>query len=91
MAPRSAAAAAAAALALGAASSAAAAAIVAPGAAVGAGGFLGACKRGATTFEGGERVLGKRAHERMDTSDLPAGFFWGDVDGVNMLTVIRNQ
>lgn len=38
-----------------------------------------------------EWVTRPRAHEDMRVSDLPASFFWGNVNGTNFLTETRNQ
>merc|ERR1719313_2637003 len=38
-----------------------------------------------------ERITGPRAHESIRVADVPASFFWGDVNGTNYLTESRNQ
>eukprot|EP00803_Ostreobium_quekettii_P005028 evm.model.scf_1938.2 EVM.evm.TU.scf_1938.2 scf_1938:7023-14549(+) len=47
--------------------------------------------RTAGTFKNGEKILGRRAHETMDVTQLPKEWFWGDIDGINYLTETRNQ
>ena len=53
--------------------------------------FQKACYNGNTEFKNGERVTGPRAHERLSMNDVPKKWFWGDVNGVNYLSELRNQ
>ena len=39
----------------------------------------------------GEKVLSPRPHETIPVSKLPRAWFWGNIDGVNYLTKLRNQ
>jgi len=39
----------------------------------------------------GEKVTEPRPHEYIDVRALPSDFFWGDKDGVNYLSMSRNQ
>lgn len=43
------------------------------------------------TFENGERITEPLPHTYTNVADLPANFTWMDKDGVNYLTVSRNQ
>ncbi|GBG81845.1 hypothetical protein CBR_g34027, partial [Chara braunii] len=52
---------------------------------------LKACRRACKGFEKGELLTEPRAHETMSVKNLPRSFFWGNVNGVNYLTPIRNQ
>lgn len=38
-----------------------------------------------------DNVVSPRPHELMDVKTLPPSFHWGDVNGTNYLTVMRNQ
>eukprot|EP00038_Savillea_parva_P007691 m.171885 g.171885 ORF g.171885 m.171885 type:complete len:635 (+) comp13441_c0_seq1:550-2454(+) len=38
-----------------------------------------------------EKVTGRRAHERIDTTDLPSDWDWRNVNGTNFVTESRNQ
>ena len=38
-----------------------------------------------------EKVTGRRAHERIDTTDLPSDWDWRSVNGTNFVTESRNQ
>ena len=44
-----------------------------------------------SSLAAGERVLSPRPHETTPVSKLPKTWFWGNVDGVNYLTKLRNQ
>lgn len=49
------------------------------------------CRTPTTTFgEKGPVMTGPRPHEEIAYEDLPESFFWGDVDGVNYLSSLRN-
>ncbi len=39
----------------------------------------------------GNHTISPLPHETLKTEDLPDAFTWGDVKGVNMLTMSRNQ
>ena len=49
-----------------------------------------ACRFG-TDFPNGEVIKNPRPQETMSVSDVPANFFWGNVNGTNFLTETRNQ
>lgn len=43
------------------------------------------------TCTSGEKVISPRPHETIPVSKLPKAWFWGNIDGVNYLTKLRNQ
>ncbi|ETO07735.1 hypothetical protein RFI_29656 [Reticulomyxa filosa] len=43
------------------------------------------------TLVGGEHVKSPRPQDYIKESDLPTDFFWGNIDGTNLLTLPRNQ
>jgi hypothetical protein len=49
------------------------------------------CSKTTTVYLIGERVISPRPHETMPVSKLPKTWFWGNIDGVNYLTKLRNQ
>ena len=44
-----------------------------------------------TDFKNGEKIIRPRPQELMSVSDVPANYFWGNVNGTNFLTETRNQ
>eukprot|EP00244_Chara_vulgaris_P012612 TRINITY_DN672_c0_g2_i11.p1 TRINITY_DN672_c0_g2~~TRINITY_DN672_c0_g2_i11.p1 ORF type:complete len:640 (-),score=83.83 TRINITY_DN672_c0_g2_i11:1276-3162(-) len=52
---------------------------------------LKACRKPCKGFTKGELLTEPRAHETVSVKNLPRSFFWGNVNGVNYLTPIRNQ
>lgn len=40
---------------------------------------------------GGEKIISPLPHETLKSEDLPANWFWGNINGVNYLTLPRNQ
>mmetsp|Transcript_16959 Transcript_16959/g.30500 ORF Transcript_16959/g.30500 Transcript_16959/m.30500 type:complete len:602 (+) Transcript_16959:4514-6319(+) len=42
-------------------------------------------------FRKGELIIGPRPHEEMDLAALPSSWNWGNINGTNLLTWIRNQ
>ncbi|KAL3138997.1 hypothetical protein ABBQ32_005801 [Trebouxia sp. C0010 RCD-2024] len=52
---------------------------------------FGGCRLPDSDFLEGEKVISLRPHETTPVSKLPRSWFWGNVDGVNYLTKLRNQ
>uniref|UniRef100_A0A7S3GGA6 Peptidase C1A papain C-terminal domain-containing protein n=1 Tax=Palpitomonas bilix TaxID=652834 RepID=A0A7S3GGA6_9EUKA len=49
------------------------------------------CRVPQVSFKNGEIVKSPRPHEYLSVADIPQSFYWGDVNGTNYLTMIRNQ
>jgi cathepsin X len=49
------------------------------------------CRVERSAFSEGELVTGPRSHEVVDLSALPAAWDWGNINGTNLLTWVRNQ
>eukprot|EP00359_Climacostomum_virens_P007526 CAMPEP_0204919608 /NCGR_PEP_ID=MMETSP1397-20131031/16900_1 /ASSEMBLY_ACC=CAM_ASM_000891 /TAXON_ID=49980 /ORGANISM="Climacostomum Climacostomum virens, Strain Stock W-24" /LENGTH=783 /DNA_ID=CAMNT_0052093215 /DNA_START=858 /DNA_END=3209 /DNA_ORIENTATION=+ len=49
------------------------------------------CRVEKSLFRKGELIIGPRPHEEMDLAALPSSWNWGNINGTNLLTWIRNQ